>query len=258
MAATPAVILYHLFEDPRFFHDWGLKGKPFVLAGEIIGWTINFLIIGCTMAFCAESMEAYSPDMNRNPASHDLWEERWWTMEIGSVVLFSMDWVIRGVGSLMAGYGAAFVGDALNWIDFLSIAPFYVRIFVPDFVDLRFLRILRLTRILRALPSAKHGCLGGVVMEIIQTSVGALFIPLYFMILALIVFSSVMFYVEKTQAQVCHLGGGEIVDPWDSSNITKGNEGCMELYGCECSGTMGFVTYDGVECVHPMRHPETL
>ena len=31
-AAGPALILYHLFEDPTYFDDWGAKGAPFRFA----------------------------------------------------------------------------------------------------------------------------------------------------------------------------------------------------------------------------------
>jgi hypothetical protein len=198
--ANPALIVYYLFEDPSYFSKWGLRGKPFVLASNIIQWSINALIIASTVFFCMESMEDYSPDMMRNPIHYDKWGGFWWTMEIICVALFTADLVVRGVGAVAAGLTKDFFGEFMNWIDFLAIAPFYVRIAFPGFADLRFLRIMRLTRILGALPSAKHGSLTGVVADIIETSVGALFIPLYFMTLALIVFSSLMYYGERAPA----------------------------------------------------------
>jgi hypothetical protein len=36
-----------------------------------------------------------------------------------------------------------FVGEVMNWIDFMAIAPFYISIFADEFVDLRFLRVVR-------------------------------------------------------------------------------------------------------------------
>jgi hypothetical protein len=114
------------------------------------------------------------------------------------VILFTCDWVVRGVGAFAAGYGRDFVGDLLNWIDFASIAPFYARIFVRGFWDLRFLRVLRLTRILQNRPSAKHGSLTSVITDTLRTSLGALIIPLYVMTLSLVVFSSVMSHVGET------------------------------------------------------------
>ena len=54
--SAPAEILYYLFEDPMWFKQMGLKGAPLLLAGEIIVWSVNFLIGVSTIAFCVESM----------------------------------------------------------------------------------------------------------------------------------------------------------------------------------------------------------
>jgi hypothetical protein len=243
-AAAPALILYHLFEDPYFFESWGEKGKVFMLIAKIIGMVINLLIIVSTVAFCFETMVQFSPDPHRNPGSFAYWDKVWTNVEITCVVLFTVDMIVRCAGAVAAGKTEAFFGDGMNWIDFLAIFPFYVKLVWADFLDLRFLRVIRLARILRSLKSAKYGSLGAVVVDIVKNSVGALFIPVYFMILALIVFSSLMFYVEKTSERRCELGDGTFVQPWTTSNKTKGNEGCATEYGCECVGTLSHVTYD--------------
>ena len=124
-----------------------------------------------------------------------------WAIEVSCVVAFSSDLIIRGVGAAAAGkvergpdnpdepdrwHFKDFVGDAMNWIDFMAIFPFYVRLVIPNFVDLRFLRVIRLARILRSLKSARYGSLGAVVVDIVINSVGALFIPVYFMVLSMV------------------------------------------------------------------------
>lgn len=243
-AAMPALIIYHLFEDPSFFESWGPRGKPFMITAKIIGMVINLLIIVSTVAFCFETMVDFSPDPHRNPATWEKWDSRWKSVEITCVVLFSLDLVIRGLGAAAAGKGSLFIGDGMNWIDFLAIFPFYVRLVWADFFDLRFLRVIRLARILRSLKSAKYGSLGAVVVDIVKNSVGALFIPVYFMILALIVFSSIMFYIEQTRERRCEMGDGTFYQPWDTANTSLGNEGCDTEYGCACAGVLSYVTYD--------------
>jgi len=242
-AAAPALILYHLFEDPTYFDTWGAKGKPFRMVANLIAVVINLLIVVSTVAFCFETMMRYSPDPHRNPTDWETWRTVWQSIEITCVVLFTMDLVVRGAGAAAAGKGSDFVGDGMNLIDFLAIFPFYIRLFF-DFFDLRFLRVIRLARILRSLKSAKYGSLGAVVVDIVKNSVGALFIPVYFMILALIVFSSIMFYIEKTYHKRCELGDGTFYQPWDTWNETAGNEGCETEYGCECPGSLVYLTYD--------------
>jgi hypothetical protein len=254
---SPALIVYHLFEEPSYFESWGVSGKPFLLAASIISLVLNILIAVSTVAFCFETMQDYSPDPHRNPCPqqrgddwcYEDWEDIWWVTEVVCVVLFTADLLVRGLGAAFANKGGAFLNDAMNYIDFLAIFPFYVRLVFEDFFDLRFLRVVRLARILRSLKSARYGSLGSVVVDIVKNSVGALFIPVYFMVLALIVFSSIMFYIEQTTEMKCVRGDGTYVQPWDTQNTTPGNEGCVTStgYGCECSGTLVYLTYDGAE-----------
>jgi hypothetical protein len=67
----------------------------------------------------------------------------------------------------------------MNWVDFLAISPFYISLAVPGMIDLRFVRVIRLVRILKTVPATRE--MGGVIRDIISRSVGALFIPIYFM-----------------------------------------------------------------------------
>jgi hypothetical protein len=142
---------------------------------------INVLIIMSTVAFCAETMPGYSPDPIRNPTSYSEWKETWGTLEVIMVSLFTVDFVVRGAGARLAGKAKRWLSDPMNWVDFLAIAPFYIRRFAPGMIDLRFLRIVRLVRILKTVPATRE--MGGVIRDIISRSVGALFIPIYFMCL---------------------------------------------------------------------------
>eukprot|EP01052_Picozoa_sp_SAG31_P006085 SAG31_NODE_276_length_18650_cov_5.821842_15_plen_191_part_00 len=124
------------------------------------------------------------------------------------MVAFTADLLIRGIGAAAAGKHKEFLKDVMNFIDFLAIFPFYLRLLFDDFVDLRFLRVIRLARILRSLKSARYGSLGAVVVDIVINSVGALFIPVYFMILAL-VRSAVYNHLSDTASSIflfiiCH------------------------------------------------------
>ena len=254
---VPGKILYYLFEDADYFESWGPKGRPFVLAARLIANVMNVFIVISTVAFCFETKQEYSADPHRNPVEWEFFEAQWAYVEVTCVLLFTVDLGVRAGGSVAASGGefgpaedgtpstaAAFINDPMNWIDCFAIAPFYMRLVVEEIPDLRFLRVIRLARILRGLKTAKYGSLGGVVVDIVKSSVGALFIPIYFMCLALIIFSSIMFYIEKTREQRCTMGDGTIYQPYDSSNTSLGNEGCATKYGCTCAGELSYITYD--------------
>ena len=149
--------------------------------GEVIAAVINLLIIVSTVAFCAETVPDYSPDPIVNPTSHKEWADTWGMLETVMVILFTVDFVVRGAGSVAAGRLRTWAGDLMNWVDFLAIAPFYISLAVPEMIDLRFLRVIRLVRILKTVPATRE--MGGVISTIISRSVGALFIPIYFMCL---------------------------------------------------------------------------
>lgn len=143
--------------------------------------SINLLIIVSTVAFCAETMVQYSPDPIRNPETYLEWEDTWYTLEIVMVTLFTLDLTIRGAGAFFAGHIGKWLKDPMNWVDFLAISPFFVSLVFPGFVDLRFLRVIRLVRILKSISATRE--MGGVIRGIVSRSIGALFIPLYFMCL---------------------------------------------------------------------------
>lgn len=48
------------------------------------------------------------------------------------------------------------------------------------------------------------------------------------------------------------MGDGTKIDPWISSNTSKGNEGCEHEWGCVCPGTVMYVTSDDVEWTDEM------
>jgi len=265
--ALPAMILYHLFEQPEWFDKMGVAGKPFKLTSALLVWFINVLIIISTFAFCVESLAGHSADPHRNP---ETWEEKkvlWTSVEVTCVLFFTLDVLVRLVGAIAAGtiaeeekdpenenqedtYFALFLADTMNWIDVLAIAPFYLQLIFTfmkwgTVVDLRFLRVIRLARILKSLPSARHGSMINLITDIVTNSTGALMIPLYFMALSVIVFSSIVYYVEESTETVCTLHDGTVLQPWDTTQAT--NEGCTEAYGCACAGTLTYISRDGVE-----------
>ena len=264
-AKTPALILYHLFEDPAWFDSMGIAGKPFKLASFILIWVINVLILISTFAFCLESRPVYSPDPHRNPEPSEasVWEDRWLIIEVVCVVCFTLDLIVRFAGAVAAGsvdysdvdedekgpptYVEIFWGDAMNWIDLIAILPFYITLIpaADGFPDLRFVRVIRLARILKSMPGARHGNLIGLITGIITGSSTALMIPMYFMSLSLIVMAALVYYVEDSASQTCTLLDGTVIKNWNSHRDTFGNEGCLTEYGCQCAGVITYVSYEG-------------
>eukprot|EP01043_Picozoa_sp_COSAG02_P054608 COSAG02_NODE_6209_length_3724_cov_44.732690_3_plen_479_part_00 len=243
--ARRAAIFYHLFEDPGWFDTMGAAGKPFKLTAVCIMLAMNFLIIVSTFAFCLETLPEYSADPETrafylgeaNPEIKAAdWESWWWWIEVVCVFMFTIDLGVRFGASFPAGTAKTFVGDPMNWVDFLAIFPFYVKFVADDFLDLRFLRVVRLARVLRSIPSPRYQDVGRVVMELFVNAMAPLFVPLYFMILSMVTLSSIVYYSEAPMAYECHMPDKTIVKDWD--NTPAKNLGCLDEVGCECAGTL--------------------
>jgi hypothetical protein len=114
---------------------------------------------------------------------------------------------------------------------------------------MRFVRVIRLARVLQSLPD-KYAGMGSVVADIIRTAFVPMFLPLYFMFLSMIVFASMAYYVERPVNEICYIDGdtgnsddANMVSGWKScmyadcateGTVQKGNEGCLTLGGCGC------------------------
>jgi len=92
----------------------------------------------------------------------------------------------------------------MNWIDIISIVPFYLQqILHKQGVDLRFIRAARLARITSSLKTMRFGNMNELIADIVNSSVAALIIPLYFMSLSAIVLGAFMYQVEGGPLYCC-------------------------------------------------------
>jgi len=223
----------------------GHAGKPFKLAAVCIMLAMNTLIIVSTFAFCLESLPKYSADVETRAwylseddpvAEAAKWETRWLYIEVVCVILFTVDLCVRFGASFPAGTAGTFITDAMNWVDFFAIFPFYVKMMTDDFLDMRFLRVIRLSRVLRSIPSPRYQDVGRVVAELFMNALAPLFVPIYFMVLSMVALSSITYYSEATMSYECHQPDGTVVKDWDNTPVK--NLGCLDEVGCECAGAL--------------------
>ena len=242
--AAPAEILYYLFEDPTWFLSMGLKGAPLLLAGEVIVWSVNVLIMVSTVAFCVETVPQYSSNPHANPDDFETWVEIWSWVEILCVAVFTLDFTVRAACCWYLGTGAAFWEDIMNWVDILAIAPFFLTKVWPNMIDLRFMRVIRLTRVLKSMGK-KMERTGGLVAAIVVKAAPALGLPIFLMMLSCMMLSGLAYYAEQTSRYICVLdepipcaagydcmdGSSwqmDRVDPWIPVLGYPGTEGCSK------------------------------
>jgi len=252
---------------------------------------INVLIVVSTVAFVFETTDSFSQDCHRNPPVRiddagelvknerdcEFWGIVWlWTEGI-CVALFTIDFGVRCTAQCICGEFRKFSSDMMNWVDVVAVFPFYLNVIVQAICgetvsasgvateicsvpDLRFVRVIRLARILRSAPE-KYAKMGGVISEIVSSAAMGLIIPIYLMFLSMFVWASLVFYAEQPQQQNCRypaddsggprcnfggietnsfreerVGSGEcFIEDWDSSKASIGNTGCLTEYACKCA-----------------------
>jgi hypothetical protein len=200
LSSTPAQIFYHLFEDPSWFASMGTKGVPLRILATAIMVVINIMIIISTFAFCFETLPEYSSNPHRNPTGWKEMEDNWFLIEVVCVIVFTVDMFVRGCAAIPAERFGDFANDPMTWIDFIAVFPFYVKLAFPGFVDLRFIRVLRLARVLRSIPSPRYQGLGAMMGDIFAHAAMPLFVPLFFMLLGMIILTRCVSFLPLPQS----------------------------------------------------------
>lgn len=122
----------------------------------------------------------------------------WGVLDHTCFAVFGMEWVFRFGGSIYIGSFTSYRKDIMNWVDLISILPFYLELIFQAHIklDTRFVRAMRLARITSSLKTMRFGNMNDIIANILNSSLGALTIPIFFMALAAIVFACVMYFAE--------------------------------------------------------------
>lgn len=200
----------HLIEKDE---DHTLKHKVWLIFEDPhSSWTafcvvtfILFCIIASSIAFCLETV----PELQMH-------QKLFLSLEVFFVTVFTIEYVCRFWSSVPEKMTwQQFMFAPLNMIDILSILPFFIDLFVIYYMhessydlDLRFLRSLRLLRIFKiGRHSSQLSLIGGAMIQ----SLGSLFMLALCLIFALVIFSTLIFIVERgvwDDGQGCYIRTG--------------------------------------------------
>jgi high-affinity nickel permease len=90
------------------------------------------------------------------------------------------------------------VKNILNWVDFISILPYYIGLIFPGGIAHIFV-VLRVLRVVRVLRLARHSDGIKIIFLALSTSVSELFFLIFFWSIAIIFFGSLIHYTEGTK-----------------------------------------------------------
>ena len=125
------------------------------------------------------------------------------TFEIISVVIFTVEYVLRLWScTINKKYSNSLKGrirfalTPMAIVDLVAILPFYVPMIIP--FDLRFVRVLRLIRMFRLFKVSRYSSSMKTLAAVLKAKKEELFITAFVVIILLVVFSSLMYFVENT------------------------------------------------------------
>ena len=151
-------------------------------------FSIMFILIAVTM-FMIETL----PSIERHlKDTSSLLSKIFFCLETTCIAFFTLEFILRAVSCPVF---KAFVRNILNWIDFISILPYYIGLIFPGGIAHIFV-ILRVLRVVRVLRLARHSDGIKIIFLALSTSVSELFFLIFFWSIAIIFFGSLIHYSE--------------------------------------------------------------
>lgn len=117
-------------------------------------------------------------------------------LESVCVVWFTLEFFSR---LIFCGDKVAFFKSAMNWIDFCAIFPFYLELMLRknNMKTIVVLRVVRITRLFRIFKLSRHSYGLQILGHTLKSSCRELFLLVFFLSIAVIIFSSLIYYAEK-------------------------------------------------------------
>jgi len=170
---------WQFFEDPS-------SSKP----ATYLALSILLLILFSCTTFILESV----PSVERDGKA------LWFPMEAVCIALFTVEFIIR---LACCPKIMPFVKNFLNWIDLISIIPFYVELLLSalntstEVGFTRIFRVVRLVRVFRVFKLSRYSSRMQVVGQALYQSKEVLVMLCFVLLIIMIVFSSLIYYVER-------------------------------------------------------------
>ena len=173
-----AEYVYTLFSDPRSCKAAYIYMLLQNAAVFVSSWVLVF--------------ETIAP---RGPA--DNWNYLWFMMDTVFASAFTFDLTVRMFSCKSIG---EFWKDWLNWLDFLTTVPYFFQVASGPMYNTSsgMLRCLRAFRHMKMIKVTKFGTVMVELEHAMAKSLSALIVPIFYMALALVVLSSLCYFLEMT------------------------------------------------------------
>eukprot|EP00908_Phaeocystis_cordata_P015589 Transcript_26743.p1 GENE.Transcript_26743~~Transcript_26743.p1 ORF type:complete len:507 (-),score=213.53 Transcript_26743:427-1947(-) len=157
-------------------------------------------ILISTVTFCLETEFNCSPALIvqhkaiLTDSNCESWVSTWWWFEACAVIFFTVELLLR---FLSCPSKRLFVRGFANWVDLIAILPFYLEQAAGNVVSsISVFRVVRLVRVMRVFKMGKSFAGLNLMVSALRDSLKVLAILTFLILIATIVFSSAIFYLE--------------------------------------------------------------
>lgn len=165
--------VWMLFDDPA----------SSVWAQFVAIWVMALIVISC-ISFVVETDLAY----------HNMEYPIFSYIEYVCIVQFTIEYLVRLIS---CPDKVDFLYNFMNTVDLVAILPFYIEKVSGELKSTGFLRVIRLARVFRVFKISRYLTWITVFVNAIKTSAQPMFMLLYVMMIALVFFSSIMYFLER-------------------------------------------------------------
>ncbi|XP_066913227.1 potassium voltage-gated channel protein Shaker-like [Clytia hemisphaerica] len=158
------------------------------LTAQIFAGLTSFIIFISIIVYCIESLPSMHPNAVDNLSYVEAFCVVWFTIELSARFILCPEKL-------------KFVKSLMNWVDLVSIVPFYITILMPEnkdsnVVGLAMLRVLRVARVFRVFKLSRYSKAIYLIILTISTSVRELMLLLMFIIILMVLFAAAIYQFE--------------------------------------------------------------
>ncbi|KAI6192576.1 BTB domain-containing protein [Aphelenchoides besseyi] len=182
---------------------WELMEHPdSSIAARILAFISISVIIISIVSFCLETI----PDLKTDDDVDREWSSPFFFIEFVCCIWFSAEFLLR-LGSSPSK--TKFIKSFLNILDVIAVVPFFINLIWASVseashdknssISFSVLRIIRLVRVFRIFKLGRHSVGLQVLGKTFRASVQEFLLLIFFMVIALVLFSSGIYFAEQNE-----------------------------------------------------------
>lgn len=186
-------------QEKKEFREWlwnSFEEPQSSTAALVFYYVTGFFIAISVLTNVVETIPCgVIPGTNLNPGCGDRYSDAFFCIDTACVMIFTMEYSLR---LYAAPYRCKFARSIMSIIDVIAILPYYIGLVIPENDDVSGAFVtLRVFRVFRIFKFSRHSQGLRILGYTLQSCASELGFLLFSISMAIIIFSTIMFYAEK-------------------------------------------------------------